>query len=182
MLSTNFQRLTHPDDLDIDLRALHQMLAQRIESYQMEKRYIHKDGRTVWIQLNVSPVWNPDGTPRNFVTQIQDIGRRKQTEIALRENRAKLMLAMDMSRLAHWEYDVATARFIGDENIFHLYGTTTEREGGTSMPAEEYIRRFVNPVHHAMVANEIGRAVAAEDPATRVNSRNELSGRTGRPG
>jgi PAS domain S-box-containing protein len=77
LLRTDFQSLTHPEDLDADLGLVAQMLAHEIESYEMEKRYFHKDGRIVWVQLNVSLVWNSDRTPRHFISQIQDVTFRK---------------------------------------------------------------------------------------------------------
>jgi PAS domain S-box-containing protein len=90
LLATNFQSITHPDDLGADLDYVRQMLNRQIETYQMEKRYIHKDGHTIWIQLNVSLVWGAEGKPRHFVSQVQDITERKQTEEALRQTHNEL--------------------------------------------------------------------------------------------
>jgi len=84
LLATTFQRLTHPEDLDADLDLVRRTLAREIETYQMEKRYFHKDGRIVWIQLNATMVWNQDGAPRYCVSQIQDISARKAAEAQLR--------------------------------------------------------------------------------------------------
>lgn len=76
----DFQSVTYPDDLEKDLNFVKQMLNRELEKYQMEKRYFHKDGRVIWILLNVSLVWNDDGTPKYFISQIQDITNRKRTE------------------------------------------------------------------------------------------------------
>jgi PAS domain S-box-containing protein len=84
LLALTFQAITHPEDLDDDLHSVQQMLAGRISEYQMEKRYIHKQGATIWIQLNVSLARNVDGTPRHFISQIQDITDRKRVERELR--------------------------------------------------------------------------------------------------
>src|SRR5271154_7622099 len=54
LLATNFQSITHPDDLEEDLNNVRKMAAGEIDAYEMEKRYIHKEGRPVWVQLNVS--------------------------------------------------------------------------------------------------------------------------------
>ena len=83
LLATNFQSITHPDDLGADLDHVRQMLSRQIETYQMEKRYIHKDGHTIWIQLNVSLIWGAEGKPRHFVSQVQDITERKRAVAAL---------------------------------------------------------------------------------------------------
>ncbi len=80
LLAVDFQSITHPDDLAIDLEYVRGMLAREIDSYQLEKRYLRKDGRIVWILLGVSLLWHPNGEPRHFISQIQDITLRKQQE------------------------------------------------------------------------------------------------------
>ena len=80
LLQRTFQDITHPDDLETDLNYVNQMLAGEIRSYQMEKRYIHKDGQIVWVLLSVSLVLGKDNLPLYFIAQIQDVTQRKQTE------------------------------------------------------------------------------------------------------
>lgn len=90
LLASDFQTITHPDDLDLDLNYLQQVLDGTIDSYEMEKRYFHKTGRIVWILLTVSLVRGPDGTPRHFISQIQDISKRKQQEEEIKQYNAEL--------------------------------------------------------------------------------------------
>lgn len=80
ILDKTFQDITHPDDLDEDLVYVARMLARVIDNYQMEKRYFHKEGHVINILLSVSLVFNKDGSPRFFISQLQDITRRKQVE------------------------------------------------------------------------------------------------------
>ena len=80
LLKRTFQDITHPDDLDLDLANVDKMLAGNIATYQMEKRYLHKKGNIVWVQLSVSLVRNPAGEPLFFISQIQDITRQKTSE------------------------------------------------------------------------------------------------------
>lgn len=77
LLRTDFQTITHPDDLAVDLHHIEELLNGVVQTYEMEKRYFHKDGRTIWAQLNVSLVRAIDGTPVHFVSHIQDITDRK---------------------------------------------------------------------------------------------------------
>jgi PAS domain S-box-containing protein len=76
----NFQALTHPDDLEADMRLLGDTLAGHIDRYRMEKRYLHKSGRIVWGLLSVSLVRDSAGRPNYFVSQIQDITEQKEVE------------------------------------------------------------------------------------------------------
>ncbi|SMF36791.1 PAS domain S-box-containing protein/diguanylate cyclase (GGDEF) domain-containing protein/hemerythrin-like metal-binding domain protein [Desulfovibrio gilichinskyi] len=80
LMSMKFQDITHPDDFNESLEAIKQMLAGNIQTAQMEKRYFHKKGHLINGLLNISLVHNPDGIPRFFISQLQDITRRKQLE------------------------------------------------------------------------------------------------------
>jgi len=80
LLKRTFQEITHPDDLDLDLENVRKMLAGEINTYQMEKRYFHKNGSIVWVLLSVSLVRTESGEPLFFIGQIQDITRQKTSE------------------------------------------------------------------------------------------------------
>ena len=82
LLAKTFQDITHPDDLNTDLGYVQQMLAGEIRTYQMEKRYFHKQGQIIWILLSVSLVRNAQ-KPLYFVSQIQDITERKHAQAQL---------------------------------------------------------------------------------------------------
>jgi diguanylate cyclase (GGDEF)-like protein/PAS domain S-box-containing protein len=79
----SFQDVTHPDDLDKDLELPGRLQAGEVDQYQMEKRYIHKDGSTVWANLNVSAKRNEDGAIEYYISVIKDIGAQKEAESAL---------------------------------------------------------------------------------------------------
>ncbi|MBM3881470.1 MAG: PAS domain S-box protein [Verrucomicrobia bacterium] len=90
LLTKTFQDLTHPDDLQADLEFVRQMLAGERQTYQMEKRYFHKQGQVVWVLLSVSLVRDGQGQPLYFIAQIQDITERKQGQERIREQLAEL--------------------------------------------------------------------------------------------
>jgi PAS domain S-box-containing protein len=79
-----FQDITHPDDLDADLEQVRRLVAGEIQTYGMEKRYVRKDGTTVWVNLTVGLVRHADGTPRHFVAVVEDIDARKAAEAEVR--------------------------------------------------------------------------------------------------
>ncbi|WP_261375822.1 diguanylate cyclase domain-containing protein [Yersinia frederiksenii] len=83
LLALTFQDITHPDDLDADLKLLHQLLAGSIPSYSMEKRFFRSDRKTVWVQMSVALSRQSDGSPHHFITVIVDITERKDVEVAL---------------------------------------------------------------------------------------------------
>lgn len=88
LLTLDFQSITHPDDLDGDLTLARQLLRNEIGHYHMEKRYIHRQGHVVWVQLSASVVCDPHGKVYYAMAQVQDISSRKQAELeAVRRQR-----------------------------------------------------------------------------------------------
>ncbi len=75
-----FLDITHPDDRTRDLAYVQTVVAGNTQSYTCEKRYLCKNGRTLWIHLTVSPILNPSGQFVCFVSVIEDISERKQLE------------------------------------------------------------------------------------------------------
>ena len=95
LLKRTFQDITHPDDLDLDLANVRKMLSGEIQTYQMEKRYFHKNSSIVWVLLSVSLVRNQSGQPLFFISQIQDITRQKAGEKQLAEAAARIKTLQD---------------------------------------------------------------------------------------
>lgn len=80
LMKLNFQDITHPEDLNKDLVLLNELIGRKRESYQMEKRYFHKNGHMVWVILAVSVIRNNKGRPLHFISQITDISKVKAAE------------------------------------------------------------------------------------------------------
>ncbi|GEM_PF-1035363 len=86
LLGLTFQDITHPDDLATDLDLVQKVIAGEIATYTLEKRYIHKNGSIVFVNLTVSLVRDEEGKPHYFVSAIEDITERKRIETELRES------------------------------------------------------------------------------------------------
>ncbi len=94
MNTTNF---THPEDTEKDSIALQTMLEGEETRYQMEKRYIRKDGETVWGRLTVSLIKDADGTPQYTLGMVEDITEHKKTERLLNEERDRAKTYLDLA-------------------------------------------------------------------------------------
>ncbi len=90
LLEQTFYELTHPDDIDINGESVRSLLAGEIETYSLEKRYVRKNGQSVWVQTTVSLIQPPHGEPKYFLSVVQDISIRKTAESALRQSEAQL--------------------------------------------------------------------------------------------
>lgn len=85
LLRTDFQAVTHRDDLGRDLAEVYRMLTGEILSFQLEKRYVHKFGQAVWASASASLVRDADSQPLHLIFQIQDITERKRAEAAIQK-------------------------------------------------------------------------------------------------
>jgi diguanylate cyclase (GGDEF)-like protein/PAS domain S-box-containing protein len=77
--------LTHPDDLNLDLAQFDRLLAGKVESYDMDKRFIHKSGNVVYTHLTVTCQRKPEGVVDYFIASLDDITQRKQMEEQVRQ-------------------------------------------------------------------------------------------------
>jgi PAS domain S-box-containing protein/putative nucleotidyltransferase with HDIG domain len=84
-----FHDITVQEDLAKDLALLKKLENGEINSYHLEKRYIHKNESVIWAQLTVASVRDEQGIPESFISQVVDITHAKQSKQLLqRANRA----------------------------------------------------------------------------------------------
>ena len=80
VLNLTFMDVTHPEDLQGNLDLDKQLISGEIPRYTMEKRYIHKAGHVIWIQLTVSIKRDEANQPDYYISQVEDISQRKEYE------------------------------------------------------------------------------------------------------
>ncbi len=95
LMSLTLIDIAHPDDRDIDAPLIKEVLSGSKRSYQLEKRYIHKNGTVVWVHQASSVVHDIDYNPSHWTVQIQDITEQKAIENTLREERELLRTLID---------------------------------------------------------------------------------------
>jgi PAS domain S-box-containing protein len=81
-----FMDITHPDDAKRDLENVRRLKRGEIPKYKTNKRYIRKDGKTIWAELNSTMVRNAEGKPLYFLTTVEDITDHVEMEDALRQS------------------------------------------------------------------------------------------------
>lgn len=77
LLGRGFAEITHPDDVDLDLELLAEVRAGRRGGYRMEKRFVHRAGHEVWVELTTSTVRDAAGAISHLVCHLEDISERK---------------------------------------------------------------------------------------------------------
>lgn len=114
-----------------------------------------KDGSTFPIEVSLNYV----KLDQEFIVAIgRDITDRKVLE-------KNLSTAAEIAKLGYWEYDVKSGNFVFDDQYYRLiHGSSTEKQGGNKMSAEEFVRRFVHPDDSHMVAKSLQEAISSPDP------------------
>lgn len=116
--------ITHPDDVTADFNLYQDLLAGSLPSYQMEKRYFHKNGNLVWGRLTVSLVRDKAGSPLFVVGMVEDITAAKQTEAELLRISKAVENASDAISIA----DTLGSRLIYVNPAFYqMFGYTLEQ-------------------------------------------------------
>jgi PAS domain S-box-containing protein len=80
LTAMRLEQITHPDDAEVERPLAERLLGGEIPNYQLEKRYLRSDGRTVWVMHNASIAHDSAGRLLYGIAQLQDITRRKETE------------------------------------------------------------------------------------------------------
>ncbi len=140
LLGLGFPDITHPDDLNTDLAYVKEMLSGKRNAYEMEKRYVRKDGAIVWIQLNGSVVRDEAGRPLQFIAQIQDVSERHRTRKALIESEQRLEAVLAGADLGTWDWDVPSGRVVFNERWAQMLGYRLEE-------IEPHVRAWEKLVH-----------------------------------
>jgi PAS domain S-box-containing protein len=83
LTSLRFDDITHPDDLPRNIELLNELINGTRDSYHLEKRYLHKSGKPVWVLLGVSILREVNNDPVHFISQIQDVTKFKEAELAM---------------------------------------------------------------------------------------------------
>jgi len=81
----SFTDLTHPEDKLLGVKAMKNMVNGTIDNFETEKRYIDKNGHTIWALLSSSIVRNDKGEPQHFVAQLNDLTSAKENKNKIEE-------------------------------------------------------------------------------------------------
>jgi PAS domain S-box-containing protein len=109
ILGRNFQSLTYEEDLQVGADAMRDMLGGKTNSARIQKRYIHKEKRLIWVELNITLVRELEGKPVYFVVVVQDITRQRKTAALLEERVQELAVFNEIIRSVAQKIDLNDA-------------------------------------------------------------------------
>jgi PAS domain S-box-containing protein len=101
----NFALLVHPEDRQANLAEVRRVLAGEVPSFEIENRYVHRDGQPIWVHKFVSILPDETGKPAYQLALVSDITERKRAGAALRESEEKLRLLIEHAPVALAMFD-----------------------------------------------------------------------------
>jgi PAS domain S-box-containing protein len=136
LLSRTVLDVTHPDDRHQSRELGERLVAGKSDVFDMEKRYIRKDGKVVWARTTVNVIRDASGRPLRNVAVIQDLHARKQAEQDLQASKDRMQFALNAAHLGWWQYDPLRRVASGDARCQQILGFATQE-----LPIEDIMTR-----------------------------------------
>src|ERR1039457_3890434 len=110
MLQLDFQSVTHPDDVAKSVSKRKELFEGRSAHFELEKRYLRRDGGEVWANVSVAPMWREQEPQKVYLVMAQDMSDRKRAEEALLRSEASLNRAQAVGHIGSWRFDIQKGR------------------------------------------------------------------------
>lgn len=165
LIGKSFREITHSDDTEISNEHFSKLWNGELDHYQIQKRYLHKDGHIVYTILNGSIMKDQDEKADYMVTMVEDITLRKNTEIALLESEERYRKLYDDTPSMFFTVDET-----GQIQSVNEYGS---RELGYSVQEliNEPVDILIHPEDQVFVKNCLGSIINSQEHIRRVEFR-----------
>lgn len=127
LLVMKMQDLTHPDDLPNNI-PLFQSAVAGGPSFEIEKRYLKPDGRTVWVRNSVNAIRSADGQIEGILAVCIDLTKKRETMVLLRESEDQLRRGLTAGRMVVWQYNLESGAVTRSANADEIFGSGTSQE------------------------------------------------------
>ncbi|MCH8567028.1 MAG: PAS domain S-box protein [Balneolales bacterium] len=153
------KEITHPEYWDKDVKMALQLRNGTLDKYQIEKRYIRKDGSQIHAILGVSAVRDENGEFIHYVCHVIDITARKVVEKQLEKVNQLLNEAQRIGRMGAWELDLKTDHIFWSHEVFRIH----ELESNTPVTKNDAIR-FYHPDDQPRIQQALKRTIKTKEP------------------
>lgn len=112
LLGMRFSEITHPEDRPRDWAAFQRAVSGELAEFELEKRYVRKDGASTWVSVNVTILRDAAGQPTRSMAVIQDINGRIEAVRQLRESEARFRQVVETITEVFWVSDRARGKIV----------------------------------------------------------------------
>jgi PAS domain S-box-containing protein len=99
IIQFDYLDITHPQDKRLSRKLFNELVNGKRKNYQIEKRYLHKNGQPIWSRITASLVLETDHQAQFVIAMVEDINTQKEIENELIEMQQRLMRGREMERL-----------------------------------------------------------------------------------
>jgi PAS domain S-box-containing protein len=110
LITKGFWEITAPEDIARSLVNFQELIAGVRDFYQLEKRYLKKDGSEIWGRLTVSLLGARSQEGQFVLAMVEDVTEAIRARAELEHSRRRLTMALEASRMTAWEYDPVSER------------------------------------------------------------------------
>ncbi len=128
LCSMSVADITHPEDRELSQEKMREVIDGKTDFYQIDKRYMRKDGGIVWIRLSVGSVSDSNGKLLYLLPMMEDITERKEAHNAVRESEAALARASELAHLGYYTYDLVNYRLMWSPQLCQIFGLAPDTE------------------------------------------------------
>lgn len=154
LLALSFADITHPLDVGRDTENMRRMALGEIPEYRTEKRYVRKDGQTVYASLSSAAIYGPDAEFLYFASIMLDITEKKQMERTGLLQKRELEEAQRIAHLGSWSRNLPGNAIAWSEGMFKIYGVDE-----TTTPTIELVLSLIMPEDREEFAASIGLSI-----------------------
>lgn len=162
--------VVHPEDRGLESEKRRLLLSGEGEGHATELRYVHRDGRTVWVSATASRVRDRAGAPQYVIQQVQDVTAHKRAEDALRTSEARLAGIVSLATEAIISIDLEQRITLFNAGAEQIFGYAAEEMMGRRLDM------LIPERFHAMHSAAINTFAASGVPARRMAERGQIVG------
>lgn len=147
VLGMSLVGLLHADERPAMEAGLARVRAGELSTLSVDRRYRHKDGHFVWVNVTATVMCDVGGKPTHMIGILQDISERKHQELELRKSEARLRLVMEQGKIGMWEMDPITNEVVWSKVFKELCGVPED-----FLPSQDSFQNLVHPDDREQVA------------------------------
>ncbi len=152
--------LSVPEDWETERPHATALFNGEVQAYQIEKRYIKKNGDRIIGHLTTTALRNPAGEITHLLGMVNDITERKQAEELLRKREAHLRMAQRIAKLGSWEFSPQTGKISWSDEVFRMYN----RDPALGTPTYDELRQYISVEDWQAFEQVLATAIATQQP------------------
>jgi PAS domain S-box-containing protein len=122
MSQIKWTEITHPEDIAFDQSIVDSLLKGEQPSFRWQKRYIHKNGQTIWVDISSFLQRDEQNQPRFFITTVNEITEQVNLRNLVNQSERQLKESQRIARLGTYEYDLVTGFWTSSEILDEIFG------------------------------------------------------------